>query len=135
VKLSVKVRKFLTPTFIKWSFVGSVSLLLDIGVFTYSYHLIEIVTISNFVAAVFSTTFNYLAHYFWTFNSATKHRSTLKRYLLNILFLWATGSLVIVILLSIGVSEIFSKAISMSILLPFNYFVLRKYVYFEKIDS
>ena len=135
MKLSGKVRKFLTPTFIKWSFVGSISLLLDIGVFTYTYQLIEIVTISNFVAAVFSTTFNYLAHYFWTFNSVTKHRSTLKRYLLNIVFLWATGSMVIIILLSNGVSEVFSKAISMSILLPFNYFVLRKYVYFEKIVS
>ena len=131
MKLSVKVWKFLTPTFIKWSFVGSVSLLLDIGVFTYSYHLIEIVTISNFVAAVFSTTFNYLAHYFWTFNSVKEHGSTLKRYLLNIAFLWVTGTLIIEILFSNGVSEVSSKAISMSIILPFNYFVLRKYVYFN----
>jgi putative flippase GtrA len=132
VKPSEKVRKFLTPTFIKWSLVGSISLFLDIGVFTYSYYLIEIVMVSNLLAAVISTSFNYLAHYFWTFNSVREHQSTLKRYLLNIVFLWVTGSLIIEILLSNGVSEVTSKAISISILLPFNYFVLRKYVYLER---
>ncbi len=132
MKPSEKVRKFLTPTFIKWSLVGSISLFLDIGVFTYSYYLIEIVMVSNLLAAVISTSFNYLAHYFWTFNSVREHQSTLKRYLLNIVFLWVTGSLIIEILLSNGVSEVTSKAISISILLPFNYFVLRKYVYLER---
>jgi len=135
VKLLERVRKFLTPTFIKWSLVGSISLFLDIGVFTYSYYLLEIVITSNLLAAAISTSFNYLAHYFWTFDSVAEHRSTLKRYLLNLLFLWVTGSLIIEILLSNGVSEVFSKIMSMSILLPFNFFVLRKYVYFEKIES
>jgi putative flippase GtrA len=92
VKPMAKVRKFLTPTFIKWLFVGSTSLLLDIGAFTYSYYLIEIVIVSNFIAAVISTTFNYFAH---------------------------------------GLREVLSKILSMCILLPFNYFVLRKYVYFD----
>ena len=135
MKLLERVRKFLTPTFIKWLLVGSISLFLDIGVFTYSYYLIETVMLSNLLAAIISTSFNYLAHYFWTFNSVREHRSTLKRYLLNIVFLWATGSLIIVILLSNGVSGVFSKIMSMSILLPFNYFALRKYVSLEKNDS
>ena len=132
MKILEKMRKFLTPTFIKWSLVGSISLFLDIGVFTYSYYLIEIVMLSNFLAAMISTSFNYLAHYFWTFNLVREHGSTLKRYLLNIVFLWVTGSLIIEILLSNGVSEVSSKAISVSILLPFNYFVLRKYVYLDR---
>jgi putative flippase GtrA len=131
VKLMEKVRKFLTPTFIKWLFVGSTSLLLDIGVFTYTYYLLEIVIVSNFIAAVISTTFNYFAHYFWTFDSVSAHRKTVLRYFLNIVFLWVMSSLIIEVLMSNGLREVLSKILSMCILLPFNYFILRKYVYFD----
>lgn len=129
MKLLETVRKLLTPTFIKWLFVGSMSLLLDIFVFTYSYYLIEMVFVSNFIAAVISTAFNYLAHYFWTFDSVSAHRNILMRYFLNILFLWVTSSLIIEVLISNGLGEVLSKVLSMCILLPFNFFVLRKYVY------
>jgi putative flippase GtrA len=131
VKLLETARRFLTPTFIKWLLVGSMSLLLDIVVFTYSYYLIEIVFVSNFIAAIISTFFNYLAHYFWTFDSVSAHRTTLMRYFLNILFLWVASSLIIEVLISEGSGEVLSKALSMCILLPFNFFILRKYVYFN----
>ena len=131
MKLLGTARGFLTPTFIKWLLVGSLSLLLDIVVFTYSYYLIEIVFVSNFIAAMISTFFNYLAHYFWTFDSVSGHRKTLIRYFLNILFLWVTSSLIIQVLISNGLREVLSKILSMCILLPFNFFVLRKYVYFN----
>jgi putative flippase GtrA len=131
VKLLGTARGFLTPIFIKWLLVGSTSLLLDIVVFTYSYYLIEIVFVSNFIAAMISTSFNYLAHYFWTFDSVSAHRNTLMRYFLNILFLWVTSSLIIEVLISNGLGEVSSKVLSMCILLPFNFFVLRKYVYFN----
>jgi putative flippase GtrA len=131
VKLLETARRFLTPTFIKWLLVGSMSLLLDIVVFTYSYYLIEIVFVSNFIAAIISTFFNYLAHYFWTFDSVSAHRTTLMRYFLNILFLWVASSFIIEVLISEGSGEVLSKALSMCILLPFNFFILRKYVYFN----
>lgn len=131
MKLLETARRFLTPTFIKWLLVGSMSLLLDIVVFTYSYYLIEIVFVSNFIAAIISTFFNYLAHYFWTFDSVSAHRTTLMRYFLNILFLWVASSFIIEVLISEGSGEVLSKALSMCILLPFNFFILRKYVYFN----
>ena len=131
MKLLGTARGFLNPTFIKWLLVGSTSLLLDIAVFSYSYYLIEIVFVSNFIAAVISTSFNYFAHYFWTFDSVSAHRNTLVRYFLNILFLWVTSSLIIEVLISNGLGEVSSKVLSMCILLPFNFFVLRKYVYFD----
>ena len=131
MKLLGAARGFITPTFIKWLLVGSTSLLLDIVVFTYSYYLIEIVFVSNFIAAMISTSFNYLAHYFWTFDSVLVHRNTLMRYFLNILFLWVTSSLIIEVLINNGLGEVLSKVLSMCILLPFNFFILRKYVYFN----
>ena len=131
MKLLGTARGFLTPTFIKWLLVGSTSLLLDIVVFTYSYYLIEIVFVSNFIAAMISTSFNYLAHYFWTFDSVSAHRNTLMRYFLNILFLWVTSSLIIEVFISNGLGEVSSKVLSLCILLPFNFFILRKYVYFN----
>ena len=131
MKLLGAARGFLTPTFIKWLLVGSTSLLLDIVVFTYSYYLIERVFLSNFIAAMISTSFNYLTHYFWTFDSVLAHRNTLMRYFLNILFLWVTSSLIIEVLINNGLGEVSSKALSLCILLPFNFFILRKYVYFN----
>ena len=134
MKLLETARRFLTPTFIKWLLVGSMSLLLDIVVFAYSYYLIEIVFVSNFIAAMISTSFNYLAHYFWTFDSVSAHRNTLMRYFLNILFLWVASSLIIEVLISNGLGEVLSKVLSMCILLPFNFFILRKYVYINSLE-
>lgn len=99
------------------------SLLLDIFVFTYSYYLIETVFISNFIAAIISISFNYLIHYFWTFDSVSAHRRTLMRYFLNILFLWVTGSLIIEVFISNGLREVLSKVVKTCILLPFDFFV------------
>jgi putative flippase GtrA len=134
VKLLGTARKFLTPTFIKWLLVGSMSLLLDIVVFTYSYNLIETVFVSNFIAAIISMSFNYLVHYFWTFDSVSAHHRTLMRYFLNILFLWVTSSLIIEVFISNGLREVLSKVLSTFILLPFNFFVLRKYVFFNSLE-
>jgi|LakMenEpi03Aug12_release.lakeMendotaPanAssembly.Ray.scaffolds.fasta_scaffold195016_1 putative flippase GtrA len=121
------------PTnFTKWLIVGFSSLILDISIFTLIFHRTEKILLSNFLAALCSTTFNYLMHYFWTFGSLTKHRDSLLRYVLNIVFLWAVGTGLIRIFVISGFSPFLSKLFSMMLVLPVNYFVLRFFVYNDK---
>jgi len=119
----------LPQNFTKWFIVGVASFITDVAIFSLLFHRTEQVLVSNLVSALCSTSFNYLAHYFWTFNSVNEHRKTLVRYLLNIVFLWVISSILIQIILDFGVSGILSKILSLCILLPFNYFILRKFVY------
>jgi putative flippase GtrA len=122
---SVKLNK----NFIKWFTVGISSFMIDVVLFSLAYHRTEQVLLSNFLSALCSTVFNYLAHYFWTFNSVTDHRKTLTRYGLNVIFLWITSSLLIKVFLILGITGVNSKILAMCLVLPFNFFILRKYVY------
>ena len=122
---SIKLNK----NFTRWFTVGISSFIIDVVLFSLIYHRTQQVLLSNFLSALCSTFFNYLAHYFWTFNSITDHRKTLARYALNILFLWITSSILIKVFLIFGVTGVNSKILSMCLVLPFNFFILRKYVY------
>ncbi len=122
---SVKLNK----NFTKWFTVGISSFMIDVVLFSLAYHRTEQVLLSNFLSALCSTVFNYLAHYFWTFNSVTDHRKTLTRYGLNVIFLWITSSLLIKVFLILGITGVNSKILAMCLVLPFNFFILRKYVY------
>ena len=129
-KLIMIIQSFeIPPNFTKWLSVGFSSLILDISIFTFVFHRTENVLLSNSLAALCSTTFNYSMHYFWTFSSKTKHRDSLLRYVLNILFLWAAGTGLIRIFVMSGFSPFMAKLLSMILVLPVNYFVLRFFVY------
>lgn len=119
----------LNRNFTRWVTVGILSFIIDVVFFSLIYHRTEQILLSNFLSALCSTVFNYLAHYFWTFNSVTDHRKTLTRYALNIIFLWITSSILIKVFLILGLTGVNSKILSMCLILPFNFFILRKYVY------
>ena len=119
-------------TFFRWLLVGTTSLILDIGVFALGYQATTSVFRANLLAAAISTTFNYSAHYFWTFTSKTKHRGTITRYAGNVFFLWLTSSLLIKFLIDAGVEPNSSKFLSLVLILPINFFTLRKFVYNRK---
>lgn len=124
--------RLLNPTILKWAYVGSASLLLDISVFSLTFRILSSVLLANLLAAVISTSFNYSAHLFWTFESKTSHKESLAKYLFNILALWLVSSTIISVLVNSGFGPVNSKIISLLIVLPLNYFTLSKFVYREK---
>ena len=124
--------RVLNPTILKWAYVGSASLLLDISVFSLTFRILSSVLLANLFAAAISTSFNYSAHLFWTFESKTSHKESLAKYLLNILALWLVSSTTISVLVNSGFEPVYSKIISLLIVLPLNYFTLSKFVYREK---
>ena len=126
--LSIQSLK-IPPNFTKWLIVGFSSLILDVYVFKLVFDRTEKVLLSNFLAALSSTVFNYLMHYFWTFSSLTKHRESLLRYILNICVIWIVGTGLIKTLIVIGSTPLLAKLIAMALVLPVNYFSLKIFVY------
>jgi putative flippase GtrA len=129
LSLRGKLREFLTPTFFRWALVGSFSLFLDIAIFALCYHLSSLVVVSNLIAAIASTSLNYSAHYFWTFQTRINHRQSLSRYILNIGFLWVVSTGLIQVFIEFEIMAINAKILSLLVVLPLNYISLSKFVY------
>ena len=127
-------QKFAEPTFVRWFIVGVTSLLIDICGFAFGLEISESIFVANFVAAILSTSFNYLAHYFWTFNSKGRHGKTILRYYLNIFFLWIGSSLLIKLLILNGFGPLVAKVLSLVLILPLNFLTLKFFVYKETRD-
>jgi putative flippase GtrA len=120
--------------FIRWFIVGITSLFIDIGGFALGLEISTSIFIANFLAVILSTSFNYLAHYFWTFNSRGKHVNTILRYYLNILFLWIGSSLLIELLILKSLEPLIAKVLSLVLILPLNFLTLKFFVYKETLD-
>ena len=127
-------QKFAEPTFIRWFIVGVTSLAIDICGFALGLEISESIFVANFIAAILSTSFNYLAHYFWTFNSKGRHGRTILRYYLNILFLWIWSSLLIKLFILNGFGPLVAKVLSLVLILPLNFLTLKFLVYKKNQD-
>ena len=128
------IRKFLDRTFFRWFTVGMTSLVIDICGFALGLEISKSIFIANFIAAIFSTSFNYLAHYFWTFDSKSHHRRTIFRYYLNILFLWIGSSLLIKLLVLNSLEPLIAKILSLLVILPLNFLTLKYFVYKQNLN-
>jgi putative flippase GtrA len=115
--------------FFRWLVVGAISLVLDITFFALGFSFNESVLIANLIAMIFSTTFNYAMHYFWTFKTQKGHKNSLPRYALNIILLWLISSLFIKLLMLLGLQPIPAKVTALCLVLPINFLSLRKFVY------
>ncbi len=125
------IQKFSDRMFIRWFIVGITSLFIDISGFALGLEITESIFVANFVAAILSTSFNYLAHYFWTFNSKRPHGKTILRYYLNIFFLWIGSSFIIKLLILNSIEPLFAKVLSLILILPLNFLTLKFFVYKE----
>lgn len=109
--------------------MGITSLIFDIYGFALGLKITESIFIANFIAATISTSFNYLAHYFWTFNSKDSHIRTILRYYTNVFIIWIASSLIIKFLVLNGFDSLVAKMLSLTLILPLNFFTLKFLVY------
>lgn len=124
-------QKFAEPTFVRWFFVGVTSLTIDICGFVIGLEISKSVFVANFIAAILSTSFNYLAHYFWTFNTKGRHGRTILRYYSNIFILWIGSLLLIQLLILNSLEPLVAKVLSLVLILPLNFFTQKFFVYKE----
>ena len=117
----------------RWALVGITTAVIDYLIFISTYSVITSVLIANFCAGLFSITFNYLAHYFWSFKSEANHGKSGVKYLVNLLILCSLGTLLLQGLISSGVDPRIAKLILIPFIAPLSFLSLKFFVFKKKI--
>ena len=113
----------------RWALVGITTAVIDYLIFISMYSVITSVLIANFCAGLFSITFNYLAHYFWSFKSQADHSKSGIKYLLNLIVFWSAGTLLLKVLISAGIDPKIAKLIPIPFIAPLSFLSLKFIVF------
>jgi putative flippase GtrA len=113
----------------RWALVGITTTVIDYLIFISMYSVITSVLIANFLAGLFSITFNYLAHYFWSFKSEADHSRSGIKYLLNLIVFWSAGTLLLKVLITAGIDPKIAKLIPIPVIAPLSFLSLKFIVF------
>ena len=116
----------------RWAIVGIITFVIDYLIFIGMYSVITSVLVANFVAKLFSITFNYLAHYFWSFKSQADHSKSGIKYLLNLVIFWSAGTLLLKVLITAGIDPKIAKLIPILFIAPLSFLSLKFFVFKKK---
>ena len=116
----------------RWALVGITTTVIDYLIFISMYSVITSVLIANFCAGLFSITFNYLAHYFWSFKSQADHSKSGAKYLVNLVIFWTAGTLLLKVLITSGMDPKLAKLIPIPFIAPLSFLSLKLYVFKKK---
>ena len=116
----------------RWALVGITTTVIDYLIFISMYSVITSVLIANFFAGLFSITFNYLAHYFWSFKSQADHSKSGFKFLINLVIFWTAGTLLLNVLITAGIDPKIAKLISIFFIAPLSFLSLKFYVFKKK---
>jgi putative flippase GtrA len=117
----------------RWAIVGTVTAIIDYLIFIGMYSVITSVLVANFLAGLFSITFNYLAHYFWSFKSEADHGKSGSKYLLNLIIFWSLGTLLLKGLITAGIDPRIAKLIPIPFIAPLSFLSLKFFVFNKKV--
>ena len=117
----------------RWALVGTTTAVIDYLIFISMYSVITSVLIANFCAGLISITFNYLAHYLWSFKSQADHSNSGVKYLLNLIIFWSLGTLLLKVLITAGIDPKIAKLIPIPFIAPLSFLSLKFYVFKKKI--
>ena len=118
----------------RWALVGMSTAVIDYVIFISMYSVIKSVLIANFIAGLISITFNYLAHYFWSFKSEADHSKSGIKYLLNLITFWSISTLSLNSLIASGIDPRIAKLIPIPFIAPLSFLSL-KFIVFKKINT
>jgi putative flippase GtrA len=113
----------------RWALVGITTAVIDYFIFISIYSVITSVFIANFFAGLFSISFNYLAHYFFSFKSQADHSKSGLKYLLNLVIFWSAGTLLLKVLISTGIDPKIAKLIPIPFIAPLSFLSLKFIVF------
>ena len=138
--MEVNIIQMLPALFIKygsiwrWALVGATTTIIDYIIFISLYSVITSVLVANFCAGLASVSFNYAAHYFWSFKSRSDHTKAGIKYLINLITFWSISTLMLKTLINTGLDPKIAKLIPIPIIAPLSFLSL-KYLVFKKINS
>jgi putative flippase GtrA len=116
----------------RWALVGITTTVIDYFIFISMYSVITSVLVANFCAGLFSITFNYVAHYFWSFKSEANHSQSGIKFLLNLVIFWSLGTLLLKGLITAGIDPKIAKLIPILFIAPLSFLSLRFFVFKKK---
>jgi putative flippase GtrA len=131
-KLSTLLKKY--GSIWRWGLVGVTTAIIDYIIFISLYSVITSVIVANFCAGLVSVTFNYAAHYFWSFKSRSDHTKVGIKYLINLITFWSISTLMLKTLINTGLDPKIAKLIPIPIIAPLSFLSLR-FLVFKKINS
>jgi putative flippase GtrA len=118
----------------RWALVGTTTTIIDYIIFILLYSVITSVLVANFCAGLASVSFNYAAHYFWSFKSRSDHTKAGIKYLINLIAFWSISTLLLKTLINAGLDPKIAKLIPIPIIAPLSFLSLR-FLVFKKINS
>ena len=117
---------------LRWALVGITTAVIDYLIFIAMYSVITSVLIANFTAGLFSITFNYLAHYSWSFKSKIDHGKSGAKYVINLVTFWSLSTLVLKGLITAGIDPKIAKLIPIPFIAPLSFLSLKFFVFRKK---
>jgi len=118
---------------LRWAIVGIATTIIDYLIFISMYSVITSVLVANFLAGLFSITFNYIAHYFWSFKSEVDHGKSGIKYLVNLIIFWSLGTLLLKGLITAGIDPKVAKLIPIPLIAPLSFLSLKFFVFKKKV--
>jgi putative flippase GtrA len=118
----------------RWAFVGITTFLIDYLIFLYIFSINNSVYIANFYSGLISISFNYMAHYFWSFKSKSNHSKSGIKYLINLILFWSLGTFLLKFLISSGIEAKYAKLMPVPIIAPLSFISLRFFVFKSQIN-
>ena len=117
---------------IRWALVGVTTFIIDYIIFLPLYAITSSVLIANFTSGVFSISFNYLAHYSFSFKSDATHSKSGIKYLINLIIFWVVSTILLNILISSGIAAQYAKLLPVPIIAPLSFLSLKFLVFNPK---
>ena len=114
---------------LRWALVGVSTAIIDYIIFLSLFSVIPSVLVANFFAGLVSISFNYSAHYFWSFKSQADHTKVGLKYLINLITFWSMGTLLLKILITSGFDPKIAKLMPIPIIAPLSFISLRFFVF------
>jgi putative flippase GtrA len=114
---------------LRWAIVGVATAVIDYIIFISIYSVTTSVFVSNFFAGLVSLSFNYGAHYFWSFKSQTDHTKAGLKYLINLITFWSISTILLKILIASGLDPKIAKLMPIPIIAPLSFISLRFFVF------
>ena len=118
----------------RWALVGVTTTVIDYIIFISLYSVIASVLVANFFAGLVSISFNYSAHYFWSFKSQTDHTKAGLKYLINLITFWGISTLLLKILITSGLDPKIAKLMPIPIIVPLSFISLKFFVFKKPIN-
>jgi putative flippase GtrA len=125
--------KYFEVSMLRWGAVGITTTTIDYLLFISLYDSTNSVFLANSIALSVATSINYYTHHKWTFKSTQNHSRSGFKYLINLTFWWLISTSIIYALVLVNFDPRIAKLAPLILIVPVNYFVLKKLVFRGKI--